>query len=368
VIRELLGITNTMQAIAANLVLNGVIAFIYGLTVSRAITRPLKKVVEVLHALALGDGDLTQRLTPKGKDEVAELSHHFNTFLDKLHKIIGEVADSTHRLAEEARQMQSIADDSELQLKNQQQETNQAASAMSQMASTVQEVSRNAADAEVSAREADSKASEGANISTQAMNGINTLVREVEDAATAINQLSDDVQNISVILHVIKDVTEQTNLLALNAAIEAARAGEQGRGFAVVADEVRTLAMRTQDSTQEIEGVITKLQAAARNAKQVMESARGQGQEGAGQVAQVHESLSQIAAAVMNISKLNTMIASATEEQSSTAEEVNQNIASINQATHITADGAARTTQTSHQLTELARGLEALVGQFKLSA
>ncbi|ALP52227.1 hypothetical protein Tel_03175 [Candidatus Tenderia electrophaga] len=367
VVRELLGFTHPLEAIAANLLLNGVIAFIYGLIVSRAITRPLKKVVEVLQVLASGDGDLTQRLTPKGNDEVAELSRHFNTFLDKLHKIIAEVAQSTHRLAAEAKQMQSIADESENQLKSQQRETDQAASAMNEMATTVQEVSRNAADAEASAREADSKTSEGANISSQAMNGINDLVKEVEDAATAINQLSDDVGNISVILDVIKDITEQTNLLALNAAIEAARAGEQGRGFAVVADEVRTLALRTQDSTHEIEEVITKLQSAAQNAKQVMESARSQGQAGAGQVAQVNESLSQITTAVMNISNLNTLIASATEEQSATTEEVNRNIDAINQATRVTADGAGRTTQTSQQLAELARGLEALVGQFKLS-
>ena len=190
VIRELLGFNNPLEAIAANLVLNGVIAFGYGLIVSRAITRPLKKVVEVLHVLARGNGDLTQRLAPKGNDEVSELSRHFNTFLDKLHKIITEVTESTHRLAAEARQMQTIADESETQLKNQQRETEQTASSMNEMATTVQEVSRNAAEAEESAREADNKASQGATISSQAMNGINTLVKEVEEAATAINQLS----------------------------------------------------------------------------------------------------------------------------------------------------------------------------------
>lgn len=367
IVTQWLNLSGT-EGIITNLVINGTIAFAYGYFVSRAITRPLKEVTKALHVLAQGDGDLTQRLVPQSKDEVGQLSRDFNTFLDKLHNIISNVAASTHRLAETAKNMQQITSESKDQIEHQQTETEQAATAMNQMAETVKDISRNAASAESSAQEADVRAKEGSNISNQAMNGMKTLVNEVETAADAIQELGKEVDDISQILNVIKDITEQTNLLALNAAIEAARAGEAGRGFAVVADEVRSLASRTQDSAAEIGKVINKLQSGSQTAVNTMEAARNQGQEGYNQVKRTHESLSDIVTSVTSISQMNTQIAAAAEQQSATTDEVNRNISTINSSTVATGEGTSRTVQTSYDLANLATELESLMGQFKLEA
>ena len=264
--------------IAVNLAINGAIAFTYGLVVSRAITKPLKEVVTVLHILAQGKGDLTYRLEPQSNDEVSELSRYFNTFLEKLHGIVSQVSQSTSKLASVADEMRVVTEQSADNLKSQQIETNQAALAMQDMAHTVQEIAHHACEAEESACKADQGAHDGASISSQARRQIDALVVETETAAAAIEKVANDVGNIGMILDVIKEITEQTNLLSLNAAIEAGRAGEQGRGFEVVAGEVRTLAHRTHDSTQEIMDVITQLQSDAKQAVSTMGNARQQAQ------------------------------------------------------------------------------------------
>jgi len=366
IVTQALGLSGG-AGIAANLVINGVIAFAYGLIVSRAITKPLKEVVNVLHMLSQGKGDLTHRLEPQSNDEVGDLSRYFNTFLEKLHSIIYEVSQSTSKLATVADEMRAITEQSATNLNSQQKETNHAATAMQEMSNTVQEISNHASEAEQSAIKANQGAHSGTSISCEARDGINALVVEAESAATAIEKVASDVGNIGMILDVIKGITEQTNLLALNAAIEAARAGEQGRGFAVVADEVRTLARRTYDSTQEIQDVITQLQSDAETAVSTMGSARQQATTGAQHVDAAHHALSEIVGSVKTISEMNTQIATAVEQQKTTTEEVSHNILAISQISQNTAASADEITATSHELFNLSQQLNQLVGQFELS-
>ncbi len=230
----------------------------------------------------------------------------------------------------------------------------------------MQEVARNASSASQAAQEADGEAGNGKQVVSASIDAINALAGEVEKAAEVIDKLETDSENISKVLDVIKGIAEQTNLLALNAAIEAARAGEQGRGFAVVADEVRTLASRTQQSTEEIHEIIERLQADAESAVQVMNTGRGQAQSSVEQAAHAGESLERIAKAVTTISDMNAQIASAAEEQTAVAEEINRNIVGITQAGQESAQGAQQTATSSEELAKLAARLQGLVSQFRV--
>jgi methyl-accepting chemotaxis protein len=237
---------------------------------------------------------------------------------------------------------------------------------MNEMSATVQEVARNAVEAAEAAKEADNTFHQGKQVIDRVIEAIGELANEVEKAANVIQQLEAESMNIGSVLDVIKSIAEQTNLLALNAAIEAARAGEQGRGFAVVADEVRTLAGRTQQSTQEIEEMISKLQSGANNAVKVMETGKDMTKVGVDQAAAAGEALLTINTAVERITGMNTQIASAAEEQSSVAEEINRSIVSINEVAEQSAAGAQQTAQASNDLARLADQLKALVGRFKV--
>ncbi|VAW83240.1 Methyl-accepting chemotaxis sensor/transducer protein, partial [hydrothermal vent metagenome] len=239
-------------------------------------------------------------------------------------------------------------------------------SAMDEMTSTVQEVARNAAEASKAAKNADGDAKSGALVASEAIGGIDSLLGGVNAAAQVIRNLEKESENIGSVLDVIRGIAEQTNLLALNAAIEAARAGEQGRGFAVVADEVRTLASRTQQSTQEIHDMIQRLQDGAVNAVKVMEGAQGQAQNSSDLVEKAAESLAAIAGAVSNINDMNTMIASAAEEQSAVAAEMQANMNNIREVSDRSAEGAQQTAQASEELARLATEQQALMAQFRM--
>lgn len=315
----------------------------------------------------LAAGNLSERLTLGTKDELQQIASDFNSMGEKFENVIVQILNATTQLAAAAEEVAVISRESSSNLENQRSETEQVATAMNEMASTVQEVALNANEAAGAANSADNEASAGSKIVQDASESINKLALEVENAATVIHQLATDSEDIGSVLGVIKGIAEQTNLLALNAAIEAARAGEQGRGFAVVADEVRTLAGRTQQSTQEIEGMIEKLQGGARNAVSAMEIGREQAKVGVDHTRQAGEALSAITRAVKTIKEMNTQIASAAEEQSATADQMNENIVRINQLAEQTAGSSTQSTGASDELAKLATGLQALVGQFRVS-
>ncbi|MDH5408787.1 MAG: methyl-accepting chemotaxis protein [Gammaproteobacteria bacterium] len=335
-----------------------------GLNIS--VNQSIRQVGEATKKLS--DGDMTTRLNLNTKDEMSQIAHNFNEMVEKFEALIQQIMSATTQLGTAAEELSMVAKESAISVDRQRAETDQVATAMNEMAATVQEVSRNASAAAGSATSADNDAQGGKVVVQQTSEAISQLATEVEHAAEVIHKLEKDSEDIGAILDVIKDIAEQTNLLALNAAIEAARAGEQGRGFAVVADEVRTLASRTQQSTQEIEQMITRLQDGAQNAVSVMEQGVEKAQKGASQANEAAEALDAITRAVTTISEMNTMIASASEQQSAVAEEMNKSIVSISQVSEQTADGARQTTSSSDELAKLAGQLQELISQFKIAS
>ncbi|WP_312481399.1 methyl-accepting chemotaxis protein [Stutzerimonas nitrititolerans] len=333
--------------------------------VARGIVRPIRVAVDAMRDIAAGEGDLTRRLEEHGRNEVAELGQAFNQFAEKVRRLVSEVAGSTSQVAAAAEEMSAITDEFNRDVAQQRHEIEQVATAMNEMTATVQDVARNAAQAAASAQAADREAQQGQQVVHETVSSIESVSVEVEHTASAIQRLEADSQSISAVLEVIRGVAEQTNLLALNAAIEAARAGEQGRGFAVVADEVRTLASRTQQSTLEIQQVIEQLQSGARNAAEVMHRGRAQVDSSVLQAQQAGSSLTSITIAVASISDMNVQIASAAEQQSAVSDEISQNVVNINQVTDRVTESASQTAQASSQLAHLAAGLQTLVGQFK---
>ncbi len=340
--------------------------FTVSVLVNRIVAQPIRNVVERIKDIAEGEGDLTTKLDDSSNDELGELAYWFNTFVSKLRTMITDINGYATELTTNAEHMSTVTDRTSTGIKQQQSETDQVATAMNQMSETVQKVARNASSAASAANEADNEASKGKIVVKETIEAIDSLAAEVEKAGTVIQKLEEDSNGIGVVLDVIRGIAEQTNLLALNAAIEAARAGEQGRGFAVVADEVRTLAQRTQQSTQEIRAIIEHLQSGAKNAVKVMVEGKNQANISVEQAAKAGSSLDTITQVVTTITDMNTRIASAAEEHSAVAEEINDNVANISKAANHTAEDATEVAQSSKQLTKLADDLQSLLGHFKV--
>ncbi len=330
------------------------------------ITRNLNTMLESLKDIASGEGDLTKRIVQNSEDEIGDLIHWFNQFMDKLHSSISDVMKSIDPLTKVSSDLGAMTTKTSQITDEQSRATDEVTRSVDDMFSSVQNVALNASSAADAAKEADAEAKAGRAVVTQSVESINDLASEVERAANVIKKLEADTENVGTILDVIKGIAEQTNLLALNAAIEAARAGEQGRGFAVVADEVRTLASRTQDSTQEIQRVIEELQSAARSAAEVMSHSQDQAKLSVEQAAKTDASLATITEKVGSITTMNMEIASATGEQEKVSNSIKRNVEGIRS----NADDAVKNVQeveaASESLVSISANLRKITGQFRV--
>ena len=351
-------------------VLVTVVTLIILIAVAWSTSRSIRTaVVGLLHSLkdiASGEGDLTRRIEKTSQDEIGDVVDWFNQFVDKLHRSIGEVVRSTRPLASVSDDLGSLTNETSQITERQSRAAEQVSGVVEEMVGSVKAVSLNASSAAKAAQEADSAAKQGRAIVNETVKSINSLAGEVERASEVIRQLESDTANVGSILDVIKGIAEQTNLLALNAAIEAARAGEQGRGFAVVADEVRTLASRTQDSTQEIQTVIEQLQAAARSAVDVMSSSKERAQTSVNQAAKTDESLQAITEKVESITTMNNQIAAATDRQEKAAYTIKENVVGIRETSEIAMASMQKVEAASKALTDISRTLQTVTDQFKV--
>lgn len=326
--------------------------------------RPLQGLVGGMQSIATGDLSV-QIDSSSSNDEIGQLQQAMKTMVDKLREMIGQINGASADIGSSVARMSEITEETKLGVDRQQNEIAQATTAVTEMTATAQEVSRNAQEAAGQTTQANNEATSGQRIVQQTAGTISGLAAEIEKASTVISELDADSTNIGSVLDVIKGIAEQTNLLALNAAIEAARAGEQGRGFAVVADEVRSLAGRTQQSTAEIQEMIERLQSRAKEAVAVMEQSQVQAQSSVEQATQAGESLEAIMQAVTSANDMNALIATAAEEQHAVAEEINGNIININEVAEESAAGVQQTMSASTTLSELAERLREMVGNFK---
>ena len=337
-----------------------------GVLLAGSVSRPLNELARLFRELGSGDGDLTQRLKVEGRDELSQVATGFNNFVAKIHGSIEQVASNSRQLAATANEVAAKAQLTQHNCTAQRDRTVQVATAIHEMGATVSEIAGNASLAADVARQANEQADAGAVVVAQARHGIVGLSGEIEQVAGVIESLASQTDSIGSILDTIRSISEQTNLLALNAAIEAARAGEQGRGFAVVADEVRNLASRSAASTAEIQGMINRLQEQSARAVSAMAQGRSQSLEVVAQADEANAALGHITAHITQISDMNIQVATATEEQSSVVGEINRNVEDINQLTMETADIAHQLTESSRSLQQLSGELDKLVGNFRL--
>jgi len=333
---------------------------------AHGIARPLRQMVAMLDDIAQGEGDLTRRLHSDRHDELGSIAKGFNTFLGKLQSMISQVVTSVQKVSDSSEHTADIAIRTNQGVHKQMAEIDLVATAVHEMTATAQDVARNATHAAQAASNADQAANQGLSIVRDTSQSIAALADEIGRAVGVVQNLARDSENINAILVAIRAIAEQTNLLALNAAIEAARAGEQGRGFAVVADEVRNLAQKTQQATEEIQQMIQQLQQGTRDVVRVMEDSQGKTDISVQQAAKAADALESITRAVSVINDMNTQIASAAEEQSAVAEDINRNVINIGQVANEVAGGADESSSASAELTKLAEQQRRLINQFRV--
>ena len=353
------------KSLAASLVTIAIL-IVVSLSITLLITRNLGAVVTSLKEIASGDGDLTKRIEQKSSDEIGTLVSFFNDFIEKLHGIISEVVDAIEPLSNTSDDLSNLAKSTTSMSTVQLEKTNEVAHSISQVFESVDDVASSASTAATAAQEADSEVRGGQGVLEETVSSINQLAVEVETACATNRQLESDTESVGNILDVIQGIAEQTNLLALNAAIEAARAGEHGRGFAVVADEVRTLASKTQESTKEIQTVIEQLQRTARSITEVMEKGQQSARDSVSHAARTGESLGEIGSKVTSISDMNFQIASATEEQQRTSAAIHQNVEGIKDAAVSSVSMSDDMAGATESLGEVTKKLQRVANQFRV--
>lgn len=353
---NLTGLVMALLAVVAGVVIGSLIV--------RQITAPLQAAVRI--AQAIGDRDMTGQPSENRKDEFGTLLNALDLTRDNLRGALTEVNCFTSQLAAAAEELSVVTGQTSTGVHNQRTETEQVATAMNEMTATVQEVAQNSEEAAAAAQKADQQAHEGNRALQTALAEISRLSNEVHSSSEAIQQLNQDSDAISTVLTVINGIAEQTNLLALNAAIEAARAGEAGRGFAVVADEVRALAHRTQESTAQIESLIANLQQGSSNAVQMMEVSDNLAQNTLQLTREADEELQAITRTVSEIQAMSMQIATAAEEQSLVAEEINRSVVNVNSIADQSAAAVEQTSASASELARLGQALQSLVAQFRV--
>ena len=333
-------------------------------TITRQIVIPLGQTLKVAERVAAGD--LTHDLVSQRQDELGQLQRAMQSMTMGLRDLIGGISDGVTQIASAAEQLSAVTEQTSAGVNNQKVETDQVATAMNEMAATVQEVARNAEEASEAAVAADQQAREGDRVVGEAIAQIERLAGEVGNSTEAMGHLKRESDKIGSVLDVIKSVAQQTNLLALNAAIEAARAGEAGRGFAVVADEVRSLAQRTQKSTEEIEELIVGLQSGTQQVATIMDSSRSLTDSSVELTRRAGNALENITRTVSAIQAMNQQIATAAEQQSAVAEEINRSVLNVRDVSEQTAAASEETAASSTELARLGSHLQALVGRFRV--
>ncbi|MBI6799241.1 methyl-accepting chemotaxis protein [Pseudomonas syringae pv. syringae] len=350
----------TMIAAATALAL--VLSILAAWVITRQITTPLQETLEVVERVA--SGDLSRNLNVDRKDELGKLQATIQRMTVSLRELVGGIRDGVTQIASAAEELSAVTEQTSAGVNSQKVETDQVATAMHEMTATVQEVARNAEEASEAAVTADRQARDGERVVNEAIAQIERLASAVGNSSEAMGALKQESDKIGSVLDVIKSVAEQTNLLALNAAIEAARAGEAGRGFAVVADEVRSLAQRTQKSTEEIEALIARLQSGTQQATTVMDSSRELSTSSVELTRRAGGSLESITKTVSAIQAMNQQIAAAAEEQSATAEEINRSIINVRDVSEQTSAASEETAASSVELARLGNHLQVLVSRF----
>lgn len=356
--------TRTFIAVVAVVVLG--LGALLAWVLTRSITVPLNEAVDSINDIAEGGGDLTKRLPETGRDEVTALAAGYNRFAEKLQELVRRVTESATQIASSVEEQSQVAEETRRGATNQKDETQQLATAMNQMSSSIQEIANNTQSVADDSREATEKARQGRQSVSETMEAINSLSQEVQSSATAINELSTQSEQIGKVLEVIRGIANQTNLLSLNAAIEAARAGESGRGFTVVAEEVRKLAQQTQESIGEIQQTVEGLQTGTQRAVEAMEGSRQQAERTVEQAATADTALDEIAQRIANIEDKANQAASAVEEQSQVAEDINRNVTRINDVSEESANSVDHIAKAIEELARLASDLRTLVERFRI--
>ncbi|WP_440058878.1 methyl-accepting chemotaxis protein [Pseudomonas fragariae (ex Marin et al. 2024)] len=352
----------SVQMIIAATALAMVLGILAAWVITRQITTPLQETLEVVERVA--SGDLSRNLNVDRKDELGKLQATIQRMTVSLRELVGGIRDGVTQIASAAEELSAVTEQTSAGVNSQKVETDQVATAMHEMTATVQEVARNAEEASEAAVAADRQARDGERVVNEAIAQIERLASAVGNSSEAMGALKQESDKIGSVLDVIKSVAEQTNLLALNAAIEAARAGEAGRGFAVVADEVRSLAQRTQKSTEEIEALIARLQSGTQQATTVMDSSRELSTSSVELTRRAGGSLANITKTVSSIQAMNQQIAAAAEEQSATAEEINRSIINVRDVSEQTSAASEETAASSVELARLGNHLQVLVSRF----